>query len=156
LGNVDGLVPLSPCKHLDFSSAHPSYKLWDHSFSGAERDGVGDVAQVGLEAAGDVDDSQSSLEAGDFEVSGGELLAHLLLPRVAFIQLLASVEGVAVDGHNEAICNGMDGLINVRVRAEEYLGCVRGYWRVFLLSLVGGDGEAERWWVFSRWDGNSG
>jgi len=114
------------------------------------------MAQIGLKAAGDVDDSQPSLEVGDLEVSGSELLAHLLLPSAAFVQLLAGMEGAAVDGRDEAICDGVDGFVNVGVHVEEYLGCARGYQGVFLLGLVSGDGEVERRWVFSGWDNNPG
>ncbi len=148
MGDVDGLVPLSPCQHLDLSGAHPLYELWDHLFSGAKGDGVVDMAQVGLEATGDVDNPQLSLEVGDLESLGGELLAYLLFPCVAFVQLSTGSEGAAMDGGNEAVCDGVDGFISVGMRVEEHLGCAGRYWGVFLFSFMGGDGETEQGRVF--------
>src|SRR6266851_3169404 len=98
-----------PGEHLDFSCAHPSHKLGDHLFPGAEGNRVSNVAQVGLEATGDVDDPESSLEASDLEPLSGELLAHLLLTGAACVQFLAGVEGAMMDGGDEAVGDGLDG-----------------------------------------------
>ncbi len=148
MGDVYGLVTLSSGEHLNFPSAHPSNKLQDHLFSGAEGNGVMDMAQVGLEAGGDVDDAQLALEAGDLKGSAGELLSELLLPGAAFVQFLAGVECMVVDSRDESISDGVDSLVDVGVCAEEYLGCSRGYWWVFLLGISQGTGEVEGGRVF--------
>jgi len=135
LGDVYGFVALSSGNHLDFPSAHPPDKLRDHLLSSTEGDGVVDVAQVGLKTGRDVDDAESAMEAGDFEGSGSELLLELLLPGVAFVQFLTGVEGAAVDGCNESIGDGVDGVVDVGVCVEEYLGCSRGYRGVFLFGF---------------------
>ena len=143
MGDIYGLVPLLPGKHLDFSGAHPPNELWDHSFSSAEGDSVVDVAQVWLEAGGDVDSAQTSMEAHDFKGTASKLLLELLLPGLTFVKFLAGVEGAAVDGSNKSVCDGVDGFIDVGVCVEEHLGCSRRYWGKFLFGLVCGGGEVE-------------
>ncbi len=88
----------------------------------AEGDGVDHVPQVRFEAGGDVDGAQSSLKAGDFEAPRGKLLAELLLSDLAAVKFLARVEGAAVDGGDESIGNGLDGVVDIRVHAEDNLG----------------------------------
>jgi len=95
--------------------------LWNHLFSRAEGDGVVDVAQVGLEAGGDVDSAEASLEVRDFKGAAGELLSELLLPGSTFVEFLTGVESAAVDGCDEPVCDSMDGLIDIQVCAEEHL-----------------------------------
>ena len=114
------------------------------------------MAQVRLKAGGDVDDPESSLEAGDLEALGCELLVGMLLAGAAFVQLLTGVEGVAMDGGNEAVSDSLDGVIDVRMGVEEYLGCSRRYGGELLVEFVGGDGKAERRGFFSAGDDSSG
>ena len=152
MGDVYRLIALSSREHLDFPGAQPPNELWDHSFPSAEGDGVVNVAQVGLEAGGDVDDAKLAVKVGDFEGSGGQLLPELLLSGMAFVQLLAGVEGAAVDGRDEPVRNGVDGLVDVGVCAEEYFSCSRGYRGVFLLSFSQGTVEAKGGQVFVGYD----
>jgi len=114
-----------------------------------------DVTQVWLKAGGDVDGAEASLEAHDFEGVAGKLLPELLLPSSAFVEFLAGMESAAVDGRNESICDGVDGFVNVRVRAKEYFGSLGGHWGKFLLGLMGGGGERKGWGVFAG-DDDSG
>ncbi len=85
-----------------------------------------DVAQVRLETAGDIDDTKSAVEVGDFEGSSGQLLLELLLSGAAFIQFLAGVEGAVVDGGDESIGDGVDGFVDIGVHTEEYFSCMGG------------------------------
>ena len=117
MGNVYYLVSLAPCEHFDFSCAHSSNKLGNHSLTCAKGDSVDHIAQVGFESGGDVDSSQLPLEASDFEAAGDELVAELLLLGTTGIKLLAGGEGSAVYGGNKAVGDGVDGFVNVRVCA---------------------------------------
>ena len=71
------------------------------------------MSQVRFESSGDVDRPQLSLEVGDFEAAGDELMAELLLPGAAGVELLAGGESSAVYSGDEAIGDGVDGLIDV-------------------------------------------
>ena len=113
------------CEHFNFSHAHPPDELGNNSLACAEGDGVSHIAQVWLEPGGDVDGSQLPLEVSDFKASGDELVAELLLPGAAFIQFLTGGEGLAVYGGDESIGDGVDRLIDIRMRAQENLGCPR-------------------------------
>jgi len=61
----------------------------------------------------------------DFEVLLADLGAELLFPSSGLVEFLAGGQGVVVDGGNEAKGDGVDGLIDIRVHSEEYLGCSR-------------------------------
>ena len=57
------------------------------------------------------------LEAGDFEVTGGDLLVELLFPHAGGVKFLASCQGVVVYGGNESVGDSVDGFIDVGVSA---------------------------------------
>jgi len=83
------------------------------------------MTQVWLKYGGDVDGPQSSLEAGDLEAMGNELVAELLLPGVAGVKFLARGQGAAVYGGDEAIGNGVDRFIDIGVCVQKDLSCSR-------------------------------
>jgi len=122
-------------EHLDLPSAQPPDKLWDDSCTSTEGDGVGHVSKVRFKSGGDVNGPQSSLEAGDFEATGNELMAELLLPGATGIELLAGGQGVVVYGGDESIGDSVDCFIN-----EAMSGCV---WR--RISAVRGDTGGNSW-----------
>ncbi len=109
-------------------------------FAGTEGDGVDHVSQVRLEPCRDVDRAQASLEVGDFEALGNELLPELLFPGAAGVEVLAGSQGASVYGGDEAIGDGVDGFIDVGVRAQKDLGGARRYWGKFLAVLLESSG----------------
>jgi len=115
------------CEHFNFSCAQPSNKLGNDSLAHAEGDSVGHVSQVWLKSGRDVDCSQLSLEASDFEAVGSKLLTELLLSSAAGIELLAGGEGSAVYGGDEPIGDGVDCFIDVGVGVQEDFSGSRGY-----------------------------
>ncbi len=119
-------------------------------FTGTEGDGVDHVAHVGFEPCGDVDGAQSSLETSDFVASSDELVLELLLSGVAGVKFLAGGQGVVVYGGDESVGDGMDGLINVGVSAQQDFGGVWRYWGKFLVIFLEGGGEAKRQGVLCR------
>ena len=147
LGDVDWFVPLPPHHHLHLSHSQPSDETGDNSLSSTEWDHVGYISQVGFKACRDVNGSQSSLELVDFEVSEGNLRLQLLFVDPGLVKFLASGQGVVADGGNESEGNGMDGIVDVRMRAEEYFCHLWRDWGKLLLGFLVGDREAERWWV---------
>jgi len=156
LGNVYGLVSFSSGEHFDFSYTQPSDKLQDHVLSGAKGNGVDNVAQIWLEAGGDVDGAQSSLEVGDFEATGDELVLELLFSGLAFVELLTGVQGAVVYGGDESVGDSVNGLIDIGVHVEEYFCCSRRYWGKLLLGFARGGREMERWQVLISGYDNSG
>jgi len=78
------------------------------------------------------------LEAGDLEVAGGDLLVELLFPCAGGVEFLTGGQGVAVDGGDEPVGDGVDGFIDVQVGAQEDFGSLRGYWGKLLFGFVGG------------------
>ncbi len=65
------------------------------------------------------------MKVADLKVLLGDLGLQLLLPGLGLVEFLAGSQGAAMDGNNEAKGDGMDGLIDIRVCSEEYLGCLR-------------------------------
>jgi hypothetical protein len=89
-------------------------------------DGAGDASLVGLEAWGDFDVPQLSLELCDSLVSLGDKLS--LLQDASFGRSELSVEllGTPVDGGDESVGGGADCVAQVFLLQEEALGVFWG------------------------------
>ncbi len=145
MGDVDWLVSLVSYHHLHFPSSHPPDELGNNVFPHTEWDSVRYVAEVGLKARGNVDSPQSSLEVGDFQVVGGDLILQLLFVGLGLIEFLAGGQGVVVYGGDESKGNCVDGVVDIGVCVEEYFRHARGDWGEFLLSFLVGDEEVKGW-----------
>jgi hypothetical protein len=96
--------------------------VWDDLESIFGGDRAGDVSLVGFEARGDLDVPQLSLELCNLLVTLGNKL--LLLQDMPFscLELLVVLLGAAVDGGDESIGGGMDGVTQVLLLHEEVFG----------------------------------
>jgi hypothetical protein len=88
-------------------------------------DRAGDVPLVGLEARRDLDVSQLSLKLSDLLVTLGDKLSLLQDAPLSCLELSVELLGMAVDGGDESIGSGTDGVAQVLLFHEESFG---GFW----------------------------
>ena len=88
-------------------------------------DGAGDASLVGLEAWGDFDVPQLSLELCNSLVSLGDELLLLQDASFGLSELSVVLLGVAVDGGDESVGGGVDSVAQVFLLQEEVFG---GFW----------------------------
>jgi hypothetical protein len=89
-------------------------------------DRAGDVPLIGLEARGNFDVPQLSLELSDSLVSlGDELLLFQDAP-LGCSELSVELLGAVVDGGDESIGGGVDGVAQVLLLQEESFGSFWG------------------------------
>ena len=88
-------------------------------------DCAGDASLVGLKARGNLNVPQLPLELGDSLVSLGNKLSLLQDVSFSCLELSVVLLGTAVDGGDESIGSGADGVAQVFLLHEEVLS---GFW----------------------------
>ena len=96
--------------------------LWDDLESFFGWDCAVDVPTVGLEPWGYFDIAQSAFEGGNMFVVLGNVLSLCQDTPLTFAHVLGILLSSAVDGGDEAIGRGSDGLVDVILFAEDILG----------------------------------
>jgi hypothetical protein len=99
--------------------------VWDNLESVFGGDHAGDASLVGLEARGNLDIPQLPLELGNSLVSLGDKLSLLQDTSFGCSELSVILLGTAVNGGDESVGSGMDGVTQVFLLHEEVLS---GFW----------------------------
>ena len=89
-------------------------------------DCAGDASLVGLKAGGDLDVPQLPLKLHNSLVSLGDELPLLQDVPFSCLELSVILLGMVVDGGDESVGGGMDGVAQVLLLYEEVLSSFRG------------------------------
>jgi hypothetical protein len=100
--------------------------VWDDLESIFRGDHAGDASLIGLEARGNLDIPQLPLELHNSLVLLGDELPLLQDAPFGCSELSVILLGVAVDGEDESIGGGMDGVAQVLLLHEKVLGSFWG------------------------------